>query len=360
MAIACDFAPERVRSLERVVEPSLEDRLSLMEERFLRRVADGMPLPQTGIQAREANEVALGLVSDAFAGWFAPQRALFLRAWVHHEDSGELIEGVYRDFLETIGLRRGARVSSGDDTWEALDGQIETAAEAFRCAMQQQDGWIEQYGVLPTRGEDGRYERRAYLQVANMARGFLGVRGTRTEERSRLANVDLEDANGCVLPRGRDRGVYDLVREECLSAYQAGQDSRVMYEERLQAAAVQGADRRAFGEVLHSALQQLEGTTLLGPHLFPSVRRCAEFVVELETRRQALLQEQAQATTVDERKSADERLEMLERKRADAREALGKARTLLRLFQEAVRLDLILPEERGKMVQLKQLATRLL
>lgn len=359
MAVAFDFAPERTHSLERVVEPSLEDRLLLMEERFLRRIVHGMPLPKTGVHPREANEVALGLVAEVFARWFAPQRALFLRAWAHHEDSGALIEGVYRDFLETIGLRHGARISSGEDSWEALDGEIEAAAEAFRCVMQQQDGWIEQYAVLPTRGEDGRYERRAYLQVANTARGFLRVRGARAEERLRLATVGLEELGGCVVPRGRDHGVYDPVREECLAAYKMGQDARATYEESLQVAAIQGADRRAFGEVLNSALRQYEGTALLGPHLFPSVRRCAEFVVELETRRQALLQEHAQATTVDERKSADERLEMLERKRVDAREALMKARTLLRLFQEAVRLGLILPEEQEKTVQLKQLVTRL-
>lgn len=364
MSFARDL--ERASSFERTSEPLLEDRLESLESAFVRRIAEGMPLPALSRQARSAEAVVEDVVANAFKDWFAPQRSALMKAWSASSERSlpASIEQAYEAFLEKIALRKGGRVSDKEDVWdvsqERLDQILEMGAEAFRCVMQQQDGWIAFYTLLHTGEATNRRWRQVYLRIANIARGFLGVREAAPHERRELGHAGLQSVRSVVIPhaQGAAAGVHYQLREG-VSDYELGRDYRRLYEAEARRLTEEGEERRAFGEQVRDALRSFEQGTLLGAHLVDNVRRFAEFIIRLEQEFREAHHALERVTTADARKAAHEKIEQIERQRSGARDALAKARTLLRIYDEAKRLTIIQPEEWSRAVRLTDVAKRL-
>lgn len=344
------FRIQERRSFIADVESLSNERLLFAEKAFLRRVIEGMPLAHHGQPSHDADRIIQTMMADEFERWFAPEREKCARAWDHDgRGLAPAVEQAYQMFLEKIGLRRGDLVAEDEgDSWaapqRALDQEVEIAAEAFRCAVQQRQGWIDVYEALLMEG--GPERCLEYLRVANFARGFLLIREAGKHERSTLAGNGLEDRGGAVLVReqrwaGRAVSSANL---SCLASYQRGLDIRQAYDSRVEISASEWRNRRAFAEILQTTIKTFGETVLLGPHLADNVKKHAQNLVKAEQEYLMAATSLEKATSAEEKKNKEQELVTLERRRAGAREALSKSRALLRVYDEAVRLGIV-PEK---------------
>lgn len=351
--------------LERVSKPRLEDRLLLVETIFVQRVVEGMPFPAPPRSARDAEKVVIDMVAKAFKDWFAPQRAVFIDAWTKQERPlAPSVEEFYGVFLEKVALRKGKYVATEEDVWDAphdrLDQVLDAGAETFRCALQQQEGWIAQYRQLSGDTTDGRNRRQDYLRLANLARGFLGIRQTTERERTELMYAGLQSKEGAIIPEeALSKRITGHGAEGLLSAFEIGQNYRYVYEDEVQRLVMEGEARQAFARVVQETLRIFEPNVLIGPHIADNVRRYANFSIQLEEELRNAQLTRAEAASVDACKAADARLEEIQRRRSGAKESLAKARILLRVYEEAKRLSLVKPEEEGRVIRLTEIAKRL-
>lgn len=350
---------------ERANEPRLEDRLALVELKFVQRIVQAMPLPVLPPQARAAERIAEALVAKAFKDWFAPQRSAFIEAWT---TDGRLIdasvEQSYGMFLEKIALRKGKHVATDHDAWGAaqdhLDQVLDAGAELFRCVMLQQEGWITQYRQLAEGNGIRGGRRQDYLRLANVARGFLGVRQATAHEREELRYAGLDSVGGAIIPEeARSRFVRGYRVEDLTSSFEIGRSYRQAYEEEVRRCIAEQEERSVLRELVREVLRSVGHDALIGPHIADNVRRYAQFCLRLEEAVRAAQLARQEATTVEARRQADARLEEVQRQRSGAKESLTKARILLRIYDEAKRRSLLRPDEEDRALRLTDLAKRL-
>lgn len=356
---------KRAHPPERMNESLLEQRLLSAESKFVQRIVEGMPFPTPPRHARAAEKVAMEMVEGAFRDWFAPFRRVFIDTWTKQGRAlAPSIEQSYGTFLEKIALRKGKRVAEEEDLWEPsqkhLDHLLDAGAEAFRCAVQQQDGWVTSYRLLEFEDGDVRSKRREYLRVINVARGFLGVQQVPIHERRELGRAGLGVVRGAIVPqeagssRAPERRADGLV-----SAFETGQRYRQAYEHEVRRYLAEREERMVLAQTVQEVLRTFERDAFLGPDIAETVRRHAHLIIRLEEELRTAQLAREHATTVEARKKADARVEEIQRQRSGTKDSLVKARILLRVYEEAKRLSLVQPEEEARVIRLTDIAKRL-
>lgn len=346
-------------------EPRPEDRLLSIEKKFAQRVVEGMPFSAPPPRAAAAQRVVVQMVARAFQRWFVPQRAAVIEAWAPHGASFDpSIEESYGMFLEKVALRRGKHVPIEADRWgtgeDHLDEVLDVGAELFRCAMQQQEGWISQYGELSHSEEHGRKRQQEYLYVVNLARGFLGVRQLAPHERQELLHVGLQSKGGSIFPDTPALGhAHHQSMDESESAFEIGKHYREAYEAEVRRCLLEDEERRAFAKVVDEAIQVFGRDALIGPPLIERVRRSAWLVIELERRLQELCSTQKDGRRKEIEMEEDPVFIDARLRHARAVEAMGRARVLLQIFETAKQLSLIDVEDAHEVILLGDIAYRL-